>query len=128
MQGLELECILSGYARTTNLAPPRAKPSGSDRPITQMIARPLVRLIGILSTCRIGEHSDRLPVHNNLINDRIEANELNELSEHFVSNPTETRRKSGFPRKLTRNPILIVGSTDFSEGTFSVKTRQGSDC
>jgi hypothetical protein len=30
-----------------------------------------------------------------------------------MSNPTGTRWKSGFPRKLSRNPILIVGSRDF---------------
>jgi hypothetical protein len=86
-----------------------------------MITRPLVGLIGILSNCRIGEHHRSVANSEQPINDRIEANELNELSEHFVSNPTGTRRKPGFPRKLSRNPILIVESGDFSEGTFSVK-------
>jgi hypothetical protein len=31
--------------------------------------------------------TDRLQIQNNPINERIEVNELNELSEHFVSNP-----------------------------------------
>jgi hypothetical protein len=56
---------------------------------------------------------DRLPIQNNPVNDRIEANELNELSEHFVNNPTGTRQQSGFPRKLSRDPILIVRSGEF---------------
>jgi hypothetical protein len=42
----------------------------------------------------------------NPINDRMEGNERNKLSEHFVSNLTGTRRKSGFPRKLSRNAIF----------------------
>jgi hypothetical protein len=51
-----IENILPGFARKTNLAPRRTKPSSSNRLITQTLTRPLVWLTGILSKCRIGEH------------------------------------------------------------------------
>jgi hypothetical protein len=47
--------------------------------------------------------TDRLSIQNNPTNDGIEANELNELSEHFVSNPIDPMKISFF-QKIEQEP------------------------